>query len=570
MKLTLRFILMQLFWAIIPLFCLGQNRKSDFYNNEYSPSGKKTYRKLYQANENLLQSILADTSVLKNLSPSEITTIFYHLKKKGCYISEYNTQKREEIIKAKELLIGLAPIIIKNSSTPDTIKLEASDFLNQLIENKCINKVSRVDDILKGLPKSIAVNPPPDRDETFVSLDPFLNEKNRVEWTLIADSQEPLREKLFTNFLDCPKCMTADSLNIIAEMCKARKEYLRYTLLISEKLKRMPQNTKIMTELTAGILLLPIDLYRFYLYTFKPFKAFDLKKLGQDSAFAICYSDMLLKNEQYNDAVNFLKNAQINSRTKYNHYQAIYRSQGLENAIDFLYSVKARAKSIERLLFDLNKEISNEKVISTTKYLKMKYNASLDTINITTLGGYWRDKDDLLIKNGKLYKSTDEQGIFYLTNLYSKYGYTEESFELQHSYWQFNKPSESVIDKQVLAKKMSPFTAADLLYNYGKSCVEDDAKGARNRPLIKSTCLPLLLKAYSYDKQNYDVCKQIGFAYSYLGDGNISQKWLELAESLGADMSDAKSAGKGKGNIKTGARGGKYYINGNGNKTYVK
>ncbi len=561
---------MLLFGTLIPLTSFGQNRKSDFYNNEYSPSGRKTYRKLYQANENLLQSIIADSSIISTLSPQEITNIFYHLKKKGCYISEYNTQKREEIITAKKLLIGLAPKIIKYTSTPDTIKLEASDFLNQLIENKCINKVRSVDDILKGLPKSISVNPLPDKDEAFISLDPILKEKNRVEWTLIADSQEPLREKLFTNFLDCPKCMTADSLNIIAEMCKARKEYLRYTLLISEKLKRMPQNITIMTELTGCILLLPNDLYQFYLNTFNPFKAYDIQKLGQDSAFAICYSDMLLKNEQYNDAVNFLKNAPINSRTKYNHYQAIYKSQGLENAIDFLYSVKARAKSIERLLFDLNKEISNEKVISTTRYLKMKYNASLDTINITTLGGYWRDKDGLLIKNGKLYKSTDEQGIFYLTNLYAKYEYTEESFELQNSYWHFNKPTVSEIDKQVLAKKMSPFTAADLLYNYGKSCVEDDAKGSRNKPLLKSTCLPLLLKAYKYDKQNWDVCKEIGFAYSYLGDGDLSQKWLELAESLGADMSDAKSAGKGKGNIKTGARGGKYYINGNGNKTYVK
>lgn len=561
---------MMLFGVLLPLTSLCQMRKSDFYNNEYSPSGKKTFRKLYQANENLLQSIIADSSTLSKLSPLEITNIFYHLKKKGCYISEYNAQKREEVIKAKKILIDIAPKIIKYTSTPDTLKLEARDFLNQLIENKCINNVSSVDEILKGLPKSISVNPPPDRDEAFISLDPVLKEKNRVEWTLIADSKEPMREKCFTNFLDCPKCISADSLNIIAEMCKARKEYLRYTLLISEKLRRMPQSTKITTEHTAGISLLPKDLYQFYTNTFHPFKAVDIQKLGQDSAFAICYSDMLLKNEQFNDAANFLKNASINSRTKYNHYQAIYKSQGLENAIDFLYTVKARSKSIERLLFDLNKEISNEKVISTTRYLKMKYAASLDTINITTLGGYWRDKDGLLIKNGKLHKSTDEQGIFYLASLYAKYGYTEESFELQNGYWQFNKPNEAVIDKQVLAKKMSPFTASDLLYNYGKSCVEDDAKGSRNRELIKSTCLPLLLKAYKYDSKNYDVCKEIGFAYSYLGDGNSSQKWLELAESLGADMSDAKSAGKGKGNIKTGSRGGKYYINGNGNKTYVK
>ena len=556
--------------VLLPAFSKGQTRRSDFFNSEYSSSGKKSFRKLYQANEALLEKIKGDTTAARSLTPSEITGLFYHLKSKGCYIGDYNKEKRQEVINAKLFLITYASSIIPLSATPDTTKWEAMDFLSKLIESKCIQKVKSVDEILRGMPKSISSLPPQNSDNSSASLDPVLRERSGVEWTLLADSKEPLREKSFMYFLDNRETISSDSITIIADMCKAQKEYLRNVLLLSEKARRMPGNKKVITELAAGLMLLPRDLYSSIETNISAYIQSGLEKFSQDSVFAVCYSDLLMKNEKYNEAVEFLKNAIKNPRTKFNCYQAIYRSKGLESAIDYLFSLKARSSSIERILFDLNKELSNEKVIGCTRYLKAKYATALDTINITTLGGYWREKDGNLVKNGKLYRSKDEQGIFYLIELYAKSGYQEESFDLQDEYWQYNRPTPEEIDKQVSAKKMSAYTAGSLLLAYGQYCVEDEANGSRNRELIQSKCLPLLLKAYKYDPNNYDVCKQIGFAYSYLGDGNKRQTWLNRAASLGADMRDASGAGKGKGNIQRGSRGGKYYINSNGNKTYVK
>ncbi len=97
-------------------------------------------------------------------------------------------------------------------------------------------------------------------------------------------------------------------------------------------------------------------------------------------------------------------------------------------------------------------------------------------------------------------------------------------------------------------------------------------RGVRGTPEFEKPyrlIIDLCTKSIQMDPNNALNYKLLGDVYSFLGDGNKNQYYYKLAVSKGVYMNDRQRPGNGKSSIRTGARGGKYYINSNGNKTYV-
>jgi hypothetical protein len=142
---------------------------------------------------------------------------------------------------------------------------------------------------------------------------------------------------------------------------------------------------------------------------------------------------------------------------------------------------------------------------------------------------------------------------------------------LEYDYWMGKSLDEMYANKAMIMNKKIPY---DIMIASGRYCIEEQANGSRNRELIRSGCIPVLKKAHALWPQGYEACELLGDAYFYLGDGNTKDAWYAKAMQLGSTMQGriSYSSGKGKGSraIKTGKRGGKYYMNSSGNKTYIK
>jgi hypothetical protein len=137
---------------------------------------------------------------------------------------------------------------------------------------------------------------------------------------------------------------------------------------------------------------------------------------------------------------------------------------------------------------------------------------------------------------------------------------------IEYNYWKSKSTDEIVANQQTIINKE---VAYEVILERGVYCIEEQARGSLDRALIKQGCIPELKKALILWPKGCNACKYLGDAYSYNGVGTTAQVWYNKAAQLGCDMRDRGISTKGRA-IKTGKRGGKYYVNSKGNKTYIK
>ena len=127
----------------------------------------------------------------------------------------------------------------------------------------------------------------------------------------------------------------------------------------------------------------------------------------------------------------------------------------------------------------------------------------------------------------------------------------------------------NAIDQNKISLNVGYDIIAEFGYSYADYNSDDHSAGSdERRQKARKIGLKLMLKAATYKKDDGELFKAIGHCYFFLHQIDIAQVYYKKAASLGANMSDVGAMGGGK-SMKTGSKGGKYYMNSNDNKTYV-
>jgi len=528
----------------------------DYYDAGYSATSfKKKLKQEYKENERLFLEFEKDTAFIKTLDSVQILNVFYHLKSNGLY-NDYSDYDKEFATKRKIKLICYSIACLHYQKAVSLSKYEMLNLLEASIESGILSSRSSGNkEVVTSLDNII---------ETGVYSIRYYSRDN-------MDYKERDRDLLFFKLLRDPKSLKDDELSQLRKTFLASKERVRAIHVLYEQTSRGGSKNDISFLLQEDLSTMSKTTITFLMSAYFNNRGQELiSAMITNNDFMTKYCNMLLSKNDVEGAYNYVLQAKPTPEIKYIILECKRIKFGIIAAIDYMMEQKPKPTTIYNVLSEKCIGLSGKERLELTKHMINKYKSELDSVDITAIASitYW--KWGAIGGGGKeIYTLKDKKDVFYFVKLFKDFGYDYESYFIEGMYWYNLNISVTEIQKYVASKEMKPEIAASILLYYGKYCTEDRAKGSTNREMLINECIPTLKKAAAYDPKNGEIYKALGDAYFFYGNGE-SQKYYNKAASMGVDMKDRTSAGKGGKTIKQGSRGGKYYINGNGNKTYVK
>jgi hypothetical protein len=537
---------------------VAQIDKNDYYDAGYSPTSfRKKQRLEYKENERLFLEYEKESAFVKVMDSSQILNVFYHLKTNSLYYGD-NSSYKEFAINRKKQLINYSIYCLQNQKAVGICKYEMINFLESCIAKRIVTcKISA--------------------NKKGYSLDNIIksSEYNINSQIGFTDFNEIERDLFFLKMLRDSKKISDEELSKGRKTFLASNESLRALDVLFEQTSRGGSKNDISFQMLEDLSNMSNIALDFYSSTYFNNRKHELiSAMNTNNDFVIKYCEMLLSKNQVDQAYNYALLAPSTPEVKYIIMECKRIKFGINAAMDYLMEQKPKPTTITDILREKADSLSGQDKLDLTKYLINKYKTLLDSVDITAIAGfhYWRS-GDIMTGGQEIFTLPNKKDVFYFVKLYKDYGYDYESSYIETQYWAALQLSVSEIQKNVGNKSLKPKIAAAILLTYGIYCTEEKANGSRNRDMLINECIPILKKAATYDPKNGYIYKALGDSYSYYGNG-MCWGYYDKALALGADLSDrvsrsGKGGGKGGKNILKGSRGGKYYINGNGNKTYI-
>lgn len=324
------------------------------------------------------------------------------------------------------------------------------------------------------------------------------------------------------------------------------------------------------------------------------------EKFITNNELVLKYADMLIEGDEYQKAIDFLYKAEATPQVKMRIFRIINRVDGVIAATDYLMAQKPQAKSWNSVISEAVSDISSQERYNLIKHLYENNKSSLDSLDFTLIFGYGYfksgiDKNDEII--WQLYSdklnymdNTNpellEEKHKFITKILKEFNYKEELIYHEDIYWKNRIILESaelgcgysmcfeIANNYVKQGKAPKKMCSSHFYNMALSMKEGlSGRGERFTTEFEKPykeVLDLCNKSLQLDPSNALNYKLMGDVWATLGNTNKSQHYYGLATKNGVDMKDRPATSSGKSSIRTGPRGGKYYVNSNGNRTYVK
>lgn len=324
------------------------------------------------------------------------------------------------------------------------------------------------------------------------------------------------------------------------------------------------------------------------------------EKFITNNELVLKYADMLIEGDEYQKAIDFLYKAEATPQVKMRIFRIINRVDGVIAATDYLMAQKPQAKSWNSVISEAVSDISSQERYNLIKHLYENNKSSLDSLDFTLIFGYGYfksgiDKNDEIIwqlysDKLKYMDNTNpellEEKHKFITKILKEFNYKEELLYHEDIYWKNRIILESaelgcgysmcfeIANNYVKQGKAPKKMCSSHFYNMALSMKEGlSGRGQRFTTEFEKPykeVLDLCNKSLQLDRSNALNYKLMGDVWATLGNTNKSQYNYGLATKNGVDMKDRPATSSGKSSIRTGPRGGKYYVNSNGNRTYVK
>lgn len=518
---------------------------------------KKDRKAEEDRNEELMEKYLVDPNVCASLDSTAIIDLFYQLK--ITVPSKYSNYLEEPILafnKKRKALLNLAHYILKNNKGTVYGRYAALDLLESALAKNIIYG-ENINDVLDTNKVTIA------KSEYTIATYTYISE--------LIDFEEKDRDLAFFNFISNPSALSEIELQNLFDKFNNHGEYVRATHVQFELFARKGiTEESALNLLTDFEKLSPITL-QFIDKQFQKQWSNVLTSMKGNDKFSDKYAYFIFNYIDEEQAYQYAQTVTQTKAIKYLLIEYTDRKFGLLEAMKKLLSLEMGVETTYNVMMRKTSDASGEDCLAILKYLDQYQSAALDSIDISAVPGFSYWNDGTVVGGGEqLIALSNRADFFQAMSIYRKYDMGAEADYLEEKYWYNQNLTVAEIEKNVANKSLKSDLAASILLYYGTYCTEDRANGSRNRELLINECIPTLNKAAKYDPSNPYIYKALGDAYSFYGNGTRANEYYNKANNMGADMRDRTSAsGKGR-STQTGKRGGKYYINSNGNKTYIK
>lgn len=579
----IRFTIMKTHVNIIfLLFILNLNAQSRYElstKTSYNIQDKKGAKKL-------LKSMKRKELDLTSLTTNEISDLYWYIKQDCYYLRKVESTgyNKDDVFFTQNArtLIDFARAALELEKTGNLLKLEILEFLQQQ-EHKPF--------VLTQNPNYLVLKYNLDTKFNY-----FLLNKDKM-------SNEEIKE-LVSSF-EKETYFEQDYMDMITNSGAKRKRNDQISKLSSVQLELAKRDTSLagFMKLMEMMEMIPVNHFHYFIeLNYSELKLLSEKVLVNNT-LALQYADLLYNMNEYQKALTFLNLIKVSPIVKIRIFRCKLKLNGIINATDYLFAQKPKARNWNNIMAEATNDLNSNERYELVKHLHKNYKKSLDSLDFTVIFGFQytnicqfvicddpNQEPEFVITSDKLLdqKVSDpkilEENFQFVNNLLKEYNYTEESEYYKTAYWKQRIYIESselgcgpwcyeVINKYVKQGSITKVFGSRLVYNQASLLLESlNGRGVRGTPEFEKPyreIINLCLKSVQMDPNNALNYKLLGDVYSFLGDGNKNQYYYRLAESKGVYMSDRQRPGKGKSGVKTGPRGGKFYINSNGNKTYV-
>ncbi len=554
------------------LFSLAGYTQKDYsyYYTRKTPEGmeKKDRKAEEDRNEQMIEKLLADSSFHTTLDSTALMDLFYQLKItkpiESVVNSNYSSYTKENLnyydnIRIK--LFYLASNIISSQKSNKNLRYEALDLLQSAISKGIITN-SSIEEIQEKNKILISENSRNKLYNAYV----YHSEGNRL-----IDYTEKNRDLSYFAFIHKTKTFSIEELNQMHSDFLKNGEVIRATHLLFEIMAKSSYAQELATKLLKDLESADPLVIKFIQENFSTnWKQLE-NVLKVNENFTDQYAYFIFNYIDEEQAYQYAQTVTQTKAIKYLLIEYTDRKFGLLEAMKKLLSLEMGVETTYNVMMRKTSDASGEDCLAILKYLDQYQSAALDSIDISAVPGFSYSNDGTVVGGGEqLIALSNRADFFQAMSIYRKYDMGAEADYLEEKYWYNQNLTVAEIEKNVTNKSLKSDLAASILLYYGTYCTEDRANGSRNRELLINECIPTLNKAAKYDPSNPYIYKALGDAYSFYGNGTRANEYYNKANNMGADMRDRTSAsGKGK-STQTGKRGGKYYINSNGNKTYIK
>jgi hypothetical protein len=532
------------------------------------------------------KSLVRNDLVLESLTENGISDLYWYIKQE-CYFlrkQEESSYNNDGIYFCKNgsTLVEFAKSAIKLENVSFQLKLEMLQFLEQQ----------------KRKPVLLSQN------LNYIVLKYDLDIKYNY-FTLNKNNMTNDEIKLLANRFEEESLFEQDYMDIITYSGVKKKKNDQIVKLSSIQLEMVKRDSSTVgfTKLIELMEIVPKDNFHYFIeLNYADLKAISEKFLSNHD-LALKYSDLLIEKNEHKKSIEYLYKIKVSPHVKIRIFRCKKQLEGMISATEYLMAQKPKSKNWNNIMSEATLDISSHERYDLINYLYKNYKKSLDTLDFTIVFGFryinlcqfviCEDKNQepiYIISGDKLWdeKVIDpkilEENYQFITKVLKEFDYIEEADYFKRAYWKQRILTESndlgcgpwcyeVINKYVKQGHISKSYGSSLIYDQAKLILDGlTGRGVRGTPEFEKpyrVIIDLCTKSIQMDPNNALNYKLLGDVYSFLGDGNKNQYYYKLAANKGVYMDDRQRPGNGKGNIRKGARGGKYYINSNGNKTYV-
>ena len=561
----------------------------------YSSASQSRYEKLnkvfykiinYKNAKTQFRKLLAGSLAVETLNSTELSDLYWYLKQDCYYLrkkegSKYNLDGIYYSRNATTL-IEFAKTCLKNGQADAALKLEVLEFLEQQKQKPIL---------LSNSPSYIVL-----KYEQDIKYNYFL--ENRKDLTVLEiNSLISLFEK--ENYFE----QDIEDIGINANIGNKKNYQIgKLSTLQLEKLKR-DSSLNNLIKFQSFMEMMPINAFHLFLdLNNKDVEdVFEMRLSNHD--IVIKFADILIAKNEYQKSVNYLNKSEQTPQVKFRIFKCKIQLQGMVSALDYLMAQKPKAKNWNAIMAESTFNLPAEGRIELLKHLYTNYKKALDSLDFAIIFGLryinicqfilceGDNPDPIYVIAGdkvldveRLDSKSLEENYQFLLKISDAYGFSDEIEYFKKTYWKHRIYSEStvlgcgpwcfeVIDKYVKQGFVSKQFGSKLIYDQAALILDGlSGRGIRGTSEFEAPykkIISLCNKSLQMDPNNALNYKLLGDVYSFLGDGNKNQYYYKLAANKGVYMNDRQTPGTGKSSLKTGPRGGKYFINNNGYKTYV-
>ena len=480
---------------------------------------------------------------IDTISKGDLIDFYSYVKQSSYY--KFGDGNEDFIKRRKRTLIQLTINSLSRKDLDESLVLEMMDFIGSYISKQIIYGKFTITLLKRGDKYDLA--------ET--KLDP--NRPRYIE--LLLDENEPKRENEYKNFKNNPSSFSSEKLTELKNNFTIEKEFYKSSIILLELIKRDSLNKELNLMFVENLKNMQNELYALFNSKFNDRIKAIVGNNSNNEEFRVNYANMLIKHDDYKSAHDYLESGSNKKETKEILFKCKVNLFDIDVAVDYALNVNIPADSINEFLHYKSWSYSPEKQLQLTEFLYKNYKGNLDSIDISVF-------------SNQLHKLSNLKDIEKVLKIYNDLGYDYLAFIIEYDYWWGRQLKVDDYVKSIQKKELSAPVGGAIIKETGyywvlEACRPSNWVGGVNRELLNEA-IKMLHKSESYLKCDGDLYKKLGDSYSFQGNANKKEYYYGLAENCGENMGDRKGGG-GKG-TNTGKRGGKYYINSNGNKTYTK